>query len=557
MRSTLGGWAAIASLSLLGCASAPSWQRLPHDTYFAAEPAPELHPPIEGEWSSESVYLVDGSLVRPLSHALSPGEYLPPRPALDVNDFGHVLDSTWFTNRIARRAPTPEEMRIGPDTIPGPAPGPLQVVSGKVEGVTPGFEVRDSAGHRFLVKLDHPAYPELASGAEIIATKILYAAGYNVPQNFIVRFRVDQLELSEDATTRGRYGGEIPLTEEGLRDILSNANPNPNGTVRALFSRIIEGQPLGPFAFEGVRDEDPNDTIPHERRRSLRGLRWFYAWLNNTDPRASNTLDVFVSASPNGDGYIRHYLLDFGDALGASGTEPKYLAEGYEHLVDLEALAIGLASFGIHYRYWLPVRRSPYRSVGTFEALVFDPPRWKPAVPNPAFGQCDDHDLYWAAALISRFTPELLGAAVDTAEYSEPGAREHVLSTLIARQTKILEYAFSKFLPLEDLIVRGWKVGSTDRAVTADLEEPDRVRYRWTVRDRDRVLDEGSHASPWADLEPAVRAARLRPGFGRRPYLEVEWIREDVWGELSPPSRLLVRVLEDRPLPVGFERASH
>lgn len=555
-----GRFAAMAMALAAGsaaCRSGPDWRHPPHDTYFSSAPAPRLHAPIEGEWNSEVTYLLEGSLVRPLGDAISPGQYLAPTPALDINDFGHVLDSTWFTNRITRRPMTPTEIRTGPNSLNGPAPGPLTVVSGKVEGVTPGFEVEDSAGNRFVVKLDHPAYPALSSGAEIIATKILYAAGYNVPENYVVRFDLGRLQLAKDATTVGAFGAGVPLTQEGLDDILSNANPFPDGTIRALFSRVIPGRIIGPFDYEGVRAEDPNDRVPHERRRSLRGLRYIYAWLNNTDPRASNSLDTFVSVPEDPDlGHVEHYLLDFGDALGASGTEPKYRAEGYEYEVDLEALAVGLFSFGIHYRYWLPVRRSPMRSVGTFEARVFDPRRWRPAVPNPAFQHCDDDDLYWAASLISRFTPELLGAAADTAEYTEPGARDHVLTVLLQRQAKILELAFSKFLPLEDLIVRGWKVGLTDRAVVADLYERDEVRYHWSIRDLGGgELTSGVHEAPWADLEPALRSARQSRQFERAPFLIVEWIREDLWGERSPPFRLVVRADRDRPLPVAFERA--
>lgn len=551
--------AAAAALSM-GCRSGPEWHRGPHHTYFTSEPPPELHAPIEGEWTSEAQYLFEGSLVRPMGDVLSPGAYFPPPPALDINDFGHVHDSTWFTNRLTRGPLSAEEMRVGPNTISGPAPGPLTVVSGKVEGVTPGFEVEDARGRRFLVKLDHPAYPELSSGAEIIATKLLHAAGYNVPQNFIVTFDLSRLQLAEGATTRGPYGRRVPLTRKGLDDILSNANPFPDGTIRALFSRIIDGRVVGPFAYRGVREDDPNDDIPHQRRRSLRGLRYVFAWMNNTDPRSSNSLDVFVPASDSSkEGFVKHYLLDFGDAFGASGTEPKYLAEGYEHLVDLGALGIGWITFGIHYRYWLPVRRSPLRSVGTFESEVFDPSRWKPAVPNPAFAECDDHDLYWAASLISRFTPELLGAAVDTAEYSDPRAREYILTTLIRRQTKIVASAFEKFLPLEDLVVRGLKVGLTDQAVAADLLDEDQVRYRYVVRAghaEGPEVGSGVHPTPWADLAPALLRAEARRGFARAPYLVVEWVREDPWGRDTPPFRLRLRVDGDRLLPVGFERVA-
>jgi len=550
--------AALLGLST-ACASGPKWQSPPHHTYFTREPTPVLHPLPESGEPSEAIYLLDQSVVRPVGSLVGADRLVTPEPALDVNDFGHVHDSTWFTNRITRRPLTAEQMRIGPNTINGPAPGPLTVISGKIEGVTPGFEVRDSLGRRFLVKLDHPAYPTLSSGAEVVATKLLWAAGYNVPENYIVTFDLDRLQLAPNATTRGRYDAEVPLTEEALQGILSNANPYPDGSIRALFSRIIEGEPVGPFEYDGVREDDPNDRIPHERRRSLRGLRYIFAWLNNTDPRASNSLDVFIASESNPRrGFLKHYLLDFGDAFGASGTEPKYLAEGYEHLVDLEAMAIGGLSFGIHYRYWLPVRRSPLRSVGTYESEVFTPQRWKPAIPNPAFQACDEHDRYWAASMISRFTPELLGAAVDTGAYTEPGARDYMLVNLLRRQTQILEAGFAGFLPLEDLIVRGLKVGLTDRAVAADLLDPEHVRYRYAIfagsPDQPAIV-EGIHPRPWADLEPALQRVRTRAEYRRRPYLVVRFRRETVWGEQSPPFDLRVRIQEGRVLPVGFDRS--
>ncbi|NIW47138.1 MAG: hypothetical protein GWN30_21030, partial [Gammaproteobacteria bacterium] len=58
---------------------------------------------------------------------------------------------------------------------------------------------------------------------------------------------------------------------------------------------------------KGIRDDDLNDVIPHQHRRELRGLRVVAAWLNHFDTKANNTLDVYVE-----DGYVRHYLIDFG-----------------------------------------------------------------------------------------------------------------------------------------------------------------------------------------------------------------------------------------------------
>src|SRR5262245_35505718 len=108
-----------------------------------------------------------------------------PRKALDVNSIDEVPDSSWFENRIATRPMSAAEIAAGPNSG-GPAPGPWTVTSGKFQGVTPGLQMKDSAGQLYFVKFDPPAAPELASGSEIIATKLLYAAGYNVPENYIM-----------------------------------------------------------------------------------------------------------------------------------------------------------------------------------------------------------------------------------------------------------------------------------------------------------------------------------------------------------------------------------
>ncbi|NJK88373.1 MAG: hypothetical protein HC923_02570 [Myxococcales bacterium] len=215
---------------------------------------------------------------------------------------------------------------------------------------------------------------------------------------------------------------------------------------------------------------------------------------------------------------MQHYLLDFGDSLGASGTEPKYLAEGYESLVDLEALTVGFFSFGIHYRYWLPVRRSPHRSVGTLESEVFDPSRWEPSIPNPAFLEADPRDLAWAGSVISRLDPELVAAAVDTAQYSDPAAREWVLRVLLERQIKVLEWTFGNFLPIDEPRVKGTVLDVTDAAVRGDVLDEEDVEYHVTVHaagDPRAVLTDVTVRRPSVDLAAALTAARAARSFRR------------------------------------------
>jgi hypothetical protein len=102
------------------------------------------------------------------------------RPAQDVNTIGEVPDSTWFTNRAGGSQPlSAADVRRGPDTTDGPS-GLLTIVSGKSEGVRPGFTIEDSDRVRWFLKFDAPGYPEQATGAEVVATKLFWAAGYNV-----------------------------------------------------------------------------------------------------------------------------------------------------------------------------------------------------------------------------------------------------------------------------------------------------------------------------------------------------------------------------------------
>lgn len=545
-------WVCIGLLLGTACRSVPEWQQVPHDRYFQRVREPELHPPLKAEPTSEAVFFTRYSLVRPIGQLVSPSTYVVEvdagPEALDINAFDQVLDSTWYTNRIGRRPMSEEELIRGPNTSSGPAPGPLRVEQGKVEGVSPGFWVRDRAERRFIVKLDHPAYPGLSSRAELVATKILHAAGYNVPQNYLADLNLNELVVMDSATTAGRYGRKVPLTPQAVKAMLLNANPSVDGKVTALFSQIIEGRPVGPFSYRGQRSEDPNDRIPHERRRTLRGLGTFFAWINNTDSRASNSLDVWVEQEP-GLGYLRHYLLDFGDALGASDTTPKYIAEGYENLVDLRYLAYGLLTFGVYYRWWLPVQRSPLRSVGTFESAVFDPKRWRPAIPNPAFQAGTARDRYWAAAIIARFTPEVVRTIVRSAQYPEPGAEDWIVRVLLERRRKILEHAFARVLPLDDLRVRGPVVGFTDLAVTTGLI--DGARYSYRVLDPDGAeVRAGESDLPQVDLSREI-AALPEPA---RPFLTVRMHRV---GVPDPAVDLHLRIVDDTPLPVGLHRYVH
>ena len=108
-----------------------------------------------------------------------PGERRDVR-ALNVNTVDEVPDSSWFTNRIGRKALSAAEIAKGPDRSAGVSLEGWKVSGGKSAGVQPGFRMTDPEGQIYQIEVDPPSNPELASGAEIIGTAFYHAIGYNV-----------------------------------------------------------------------------------------------------------------------------------------------------------------------------------------------------------------------------------------------------------------------------------------------------------------------------------------------------------------------------------------
>ena len=145
------------------------------------------------------------------------------RRALNVNTIDEVPDSAWFVNRIlirGERAMTAADVARGPGSGRGPAPGPWTVLSGKREGVTPGFTVLDANRERWFIKFDPPKHPEMATGAEVVVTKLFHALGYHVPENTLALVRRDELVLTEESTTVAMNGAERRMREDDVDAVL-------------------------------------------------------------------------------------------------------------------------------------------------------------------------------------------------------------------------------------------------------------------------------------------------------------------------------------------------
>ena len=151
-------------------------------------------------------------------------------PSQAVNTLGEAPnDPAWFTNRIGSRPLSVEELVRGPGADRPPSmEGTWEVVGAKTSGVTPGFRIRDSAGQLYLLKFDPLTNPEMSTAADVIGAKFFHALGYNVPQNYIVHFTLDQLAMGEMVTVfdaasggrkpfpRGQVLGRVSLLRHAL-----------------------------------------------------------------------------------------------------------------------------------------------------------------------------------------------------------------------------------------------------------------------------------------------------------------------------------------------------
>ena len=367
--------------------------------------------------------------------------------AVNVNTIDEVPDSTWFTNRIGRRAMSIDEIVRGPNTLETPNIDDWPVVEGKSSGITPGYRIVAPDGRLYQVKFDPPSNPEMASGAEVIGAAFYHAIGYNVVQGYIVDVDPAKIVIGPNATTVDLRGRKVPITRTNVDRLLSVSAKLPNGKYRGTLSRFADGRPVGYFKYYGTRPDDPNDIHPHEHRRELRGNRVFAAWLNHDDSRAINSLDM-LEGEP-GRQSIRHYMFDFGSIMGSGSTTPQVPRAGNEYILEWGPGFKTLATLGLYIRPWILVDYwEGAKSVGRFEGDFFDPVKWRPEYPNPAFDNMTPEDAFWAARIVSQFSNEAIRAVVAKARYSEPGAAEHITATLIKRRDKVLRAWLTGVNPL-------------------------------------------------------------------------------------------------------------
>jgi hypothetical protein len=439
--------------------------------------------------------------------ALQPVGVTANQRAVNINRYDEVPASSWFTPRNHVRALKPEEVRNGPAGPVHPEP-PYTITSTKKGGVTPGFQVKDAADHKWIVKLDPKGYPQLGSGAAVVSSRLIWAAGYNFSQDEAFSFTRDELKI-DDELLKGK-DGEAPFTEEYL-DAMLREGATANGRYYAAASLFLKGKPAGPLSFSNRRDDDPNDWYHHKNRRELRGLYVVYSWVNNWDVKDQQSLDMFHEDEGSKEGHLVHNLLDASGSLGAAGEGPKQLPTGYEERIDLGWTMKRILTLGFIVEPWRKVKQeSGMPSVGNFDAEGFKPKGWKGYQVIPPWREMTRADAYWGAKVVASFTDAQIRAAIDAAGYEDPAAKDYLFRILAERRNRIARTWFKEVTPLDFFVVERNSLRFRDLAVDVGVAKP-REYEVVTGKDKEGVVHAVRLTSPELPLDEGPLARVHNP----------------------------------------------
>jgi hypothetical protein len=409
-----------------------------------------------------------------------------PTAAADVNALDEVTCSTWFCARNHLRTMTIPEIVAGPPVAPPRLP--FKISKGKHLGASAGFQVKDAAGHKFMLKFDVAGHLGMANAGEMIGNRIFHAAGYNVPGAFLVDVTADDLKLDPTAKFELYRVEKRPLTDALVKATLSRAAHASDGRIRAVAVPWIPGTILGGFDMLGVRPGDPNDRIPHQHRRSVRASWVLFAWLSVLDPSSINTIDSY--REEDGRRFVHHYFFDFGCSFGSATYSTQGLHEEGEYAVEVGRTLASLFSLGAYRRSfqdrrdeWIALN-AEHPAMGYFPAESFDPDTFRTNQRIPSHMRMTERDAYWGAKLVTSFSDEQIAALVATARLpdADGGYIEHALRI----RRDILGRRYLRAVAAVEnagMSPDGTRICFQDLAIARGYAQAAEVRYQVTVSD--------------------------------------------------------------------------
>ncbi len=481
--------------------------------------------------------MVDHTVIRPIRSLLRPVEWvrsigyrstlIEPRQAGDLTPLEEVHDSGYFVNRLGKRRLVAEEIRNGALENYRPA-GPWRVE--RIDLRSPvRLLVSATDNTRWELIFDSPSEPELATGAQLVSSRLLWAAGYFVRPSALVAIRPEDLAASNEMVWIDRYG-EYQSKGPAIADAIAKLTRRDDGSIRAVAVMEPPGDGCGPFSYVGGRSDDPQGYIENYHRRSLRGLRWFAAWLNYIESSQRQTLTWWLPAGDDGQGAVVHFLEGLERTLGSNHQKARSPRDGHGYYVNPWSVLRQIVTLGLYKEDDEEAVPFGLKGYGYFDSLRFRPDTWRGYFPNPAFMNATELDGYWAAKILTSFRTEDIDAAISAADFSDPATRAELLRTLVERRDKIAAYLFRGTFPADNFRIEpsaegNWDFRFTDLAVDRGLVRHSQARYKFLLRPKglveadivsvggliNRFIDNGSSTRILIDFELASRIRRYPP----------------------------------------------
>lgn len=521
---------ALLAAAALAAACTPAERRFPlrepmwNDTdlqpvYVRCRKAPtpdDRHHVVCAPQPYEATILWDGAdnlLFRPVSNDLG---IVRSGEAVNVNSLDEVPNSSWFTNRLGVRPMTLDELRMNsckksqlldPDHAPDHS---WLIDKGKTSGSTPGFRMTVPGKGKYMVKVEATGLPERQVAASVIGEALYYAAGYNSSCEQALLVRPSIFKLKPGLVARdGNFGDFYPFDQKALEALFAKSNHH-GPLLRISASAWIPGYVIEQFRYEGTRSDDPNDVVPHEDRRELRGARLLAALIDHFDSREGNSLDSWIpdvpgAPSDSSPGHVVHFQIGTSAALGSVWDwDPVSRRLGYSYVLDWGDMAADIGTFGTRKPVWERVEKVPgHETFGYFDVDHFDPERWKNEYANAAFERMTERDGAWMARILARLTPEMIRTLAEMGQFADPANTDYLTRILSGRLHKILERYLTHVSPIANVHVEGGvRVCGVDLAEWRGLR--DRARFLYTAR----ML-----GGPWVTVErrPEAEVCALLP----------------------------------------------
>ncbi|HEX7671998.1 MAG TPA: hypothetical protein VF395_20525, partial [Polyangiaceae bacterium] len=314
----------------------------------------------------ERVQVSDIYLRRPLFDVVHPLDFAT---AGDVNAMDEVPSSSWYNPDGATRTGFPKVRAVSPVL-------PLLVVDEAPGTHSAALVVRDASGRRFELIGDPPGRPGLFTGADVIGGFLLRSLGFNAPMAWAID--VPEAALSSDTVKSAErfqaWAKDLQAPVGGMRHVSATLWPN--------------GTDVGNAGDFSVRPGDPNDTVDHNDRRTLRAMKVFGHWIEWTHFGIRRTRDVYVGEA--GEGHLVHYLVGVSRAFGTEELRDRPVRDETSG-----NLWRNLVTFGLSAPVIRGERGSGFPSLGYFPGDL-DPESYDVAPPYSPFVRFTPADEYWA-----------------------------------------------------------------------------------------------------------------------------------------------------------------